>query len=66
MRNLTLETEESYDLDNDSLEHNNLVEEIDYKKLIAFLKTQIISSKKFSQKEKETINQRLRALGYIK
>ena len=72
IRNLTLGTEEYYDLDNDPLEQNNLVEKIDRGKLIfirkklnAFLKTQVISSKEFSQKEKEIINQRLRALGYI-
>lgn len=30
-----------------------------------FLKTEVASKKEFSQKEKEAINQRLRALGYI-
>ena len=72
MRNLTLGTEEYYDLNSDPQEQNNIVREIDKeelihrrKKLNTFLRTQVISSKEFSQKEKESINQRLRALGYI-
>ena len=72
MRNLTLGTEEYYDLNNDPGEQNNLIEKINMEKLIglrkklnAFLKTQVASSKAISQKEKEVINQRLRALGYI-
>lgn len=72
IRNLTLETEEYYDINNDPLEQNNLIEKINMekltglrKKLNAFLKTQVVSSKAISQKEKEAINQRLRALGYI-
>jgi len=72
IRNLTLGTEEYYDLNNDPLEQNNLIEKINMEKLIGlrkklnvFLRTQVASSKAISQKEKEVINQRLRALGYI-
>jgi len=72
IRNLTLGTEEYYDLDNDPLEQNNLIEKINREKLIGlrkklnvFLRTQVVSSKAISQKEKEVIDQRLRALGYI-
>jgi len=72
MRNLTLGIEEYYDLNSDPQEQNNIVREIGKeelinirKKLNIFLRTQVISSKEFSQKEKESINQRLRALGYI-
>ena len=72
IRNLTLGTEGYYDLNNDPLEQNNLIEKINMEKLIGlrkklnvFLRTQVASSKAISQKEKEVINQRLRALGYI-
>ena len=72
MRNLTLGTEEYYDLDNDPDEHNNLVKKVNNKKLItirkklnAFLENKVTSKKEFSKKEKKGINQRLRALGYI-
>ena len=72
MRNLTLGTEEYYDLNNDPQEQHNLVKKIDKEKLITirkklnvFLKTKVSSGKEFSKKEKEAINQRLRALGYI-
>lgn len=72
IRNLTLKTEEYYDLDEDPQEKNNIVNEIDEEKIInlrkkldAFLKTQVSKGKTFSQKEKEAIDQRLRALGYM-
>jgi len=72
MRNLTLGTEGYYDLNSDPQEQNNLIEKADKEKLIAirkklnaFLKTQIFKGKTISQKEKEAIDQRLRALGYI-
>lgn len=72
IRNLTLGTEEYYDLDEDPQEKNNIINEIDEeriinlrKKLDAFLETQVSKGKTFSQKEKEAIDQRLRALGYI-
>ena len=64
--------EECYDLNNDPQEQNNLLQKTDKEKLITirkkmnvFLKTEVASKKEFSQKEKEVINQRLRALGYI-
>jgi arylsulfatase A-like enzyme len=72
IRNLTLGTEEYYDLNSDPQEQNNLLGKIDKEKLIhireklnAFLKTQIFEGKTISQKEKEAIDKRLRALGYI-
>ena len=72
IRNLTLGKEECYDLNSDPQEQKNLLQKIDKDKLITirkkmnlFLKTKVASGKEFSQKEKETINQRLRALGYI-
>jgi len=72
MRNLTLGTEEYYDLHKDPQEKNNIVEKIDKeviinlrKKLNAFLKTQVSKGEISSQMEKEEINKRLRALGYI-
>jgi len=73
VRNLTLGTEEYYDLHKDPQEKNNIIEKIDKetiinlrKKLNAFLKTQVSKGEIFSQKEKEEIDKRLRALGYIK
>ena len=73
MRNLTLNIEEYYNLLKDPQEKNNILDQQDRetiinlrKKLNAFLKTKVTSGKEFSQKEKEAINQRLRALGYIK
>jgi len=73
IRNLTLGTEEYYDLNNDPQEQNNLIEKTDKEKLIgirkklnAFLKTRVSEGKTLSKKEKETIDKRLRALGYIK
>jgi arylsulfatase A-like enzyme len=72
MRNLTLNTEEYYDLSKDPQEKNNIIEEVDKetiinlrKKLNAYLRTKVTTDKEFSQKEKEAIDQRLRALGYI-
>jgi len=72
MRNLTLGIEAYFDLLNDPQEQNNIKEKVDSEKLItirkklnAFLKTKVTSGKEFSQKEKEAIDQRLRALGYI-
>ncbi len=72
IRNLTLGEEECYDLNSDPQEQNNLFQKTDKEKLITlrkkmnvFLKTEVAPKKEFSQKEKEVINQRLRALGYI-
>jgi len=72
IRNLTLGTEEYYDLNDDPQEQHNLVKKTNKEKLITirkkmnvFLKTKVASGKEFSQKEREVINQRLRALGYI-
>ena len=73
MRNLTLGTEEFYDLAKGPEEKNNISEKIDEdskiklrKKLNVFLKSEISVGKQFSQKAKEQIDQRLRTLGYIK
>jgi len=73
IRNLTLGTEEYYDLNSDPQEQNNLIEKTDKEKLIeirkklnAFLRTRVSEGKTLSKKEKETIDKRLRALGYIK
>jgi len=72
IRNLTLGTEEYYDLNSDPQEQNNIVEKVEKEKLIgirkklnAFLRTQVSAGKVFSKKEKEAIDKRLRALGYI-
>jgi len=72
IRNLTLGIEEYYDLNSDPQEQNNLIGKADKEKLIAirkklnaFLKTQVSKGRVFSQKEKEEIDKRLRALGYI-
>jgi len=72
IRNLTLGKEEYYNLNSDPQEQNNLLQKTDEEKLITirkkmnvFLKAKVASGKEFSQKEKEVINQRLRALGYI-
>ena len=73
MRNLTLGTEEFYDLAKDPEERNNIIQEIDKdktiklrKKLNTFLKGQVSTDKQFAPKDKEQIDKRLRALGYIK
>jgi hypothetical protein len=72
MRNLTLNIEEYYNLLKDPQEKNNIIDQQGKetiinlrKKLNAYLKTKVTVGKEFSQKEKEAINQRLRALGYI-
>jgi arylsulfatase A-like enzyme len=73
IRNLTLGTEEYYDLSKDPGEHNNIVDRIDKqaivnlrKRLNAFLKTEVSTGKILSKQEKDDIDQRLRGLGYIK
>jgi arylsulfatase A-like enzyme len=73
IRNLTLGTEEFYDLRKDPQEKNNLVEAIDKekkielrKKLNVRLTSGVSGGKVFSKTEKEQIDQRLRRLGYIK
>ncbi len=72
MRNLTLNIEEYYNLPKDPQEKNNIIDQQDKetiinlrKKLDAYLRTKVTAGKEFSQKEKEAIDQRLRALGYI-
>lgn len=72
MRNLTLNIEEYYNLPKDPQEKNNIIDQQDKetiinlrKKLNAYLRTKVTAGKEFSQKEKEAIDQRLRALGYI-
>jgi len=73
MRNLTLGTEAYYDLKKDPQENNNILGDLDKdiaidmrKKLNAFLETPVSSGKEFSRKDKEAVDKRLRALGYIK
>jgi len=73
IRNLTLGTEEFYDLTKDRQEKNNIIKELDRekaielrKKLNVFLKTSASVGKKFSKKDREKIDKRLRALGYIR
>lgn len=73
IRNLTLGTEEYYDLNKDPREERNIIEKVDKEKTIvlrrklnAFLKTQVSKGEIFSQMQKEKINKRLRMLGYIK
>ncbi|RKY01270.1 MAG: hypothetical protein DRP54_04015 [Spirochaetes bacterium] len=73
IRNLTLGKEEYYNIRNDPNEQNNIINQIDEdtlikirKKLNSFLFTvPPQKTKTFSDEEKEAINQRLRALGYI-
>lgn len=72
MRNLTLNIEEYYNLLKDPQEKNNIIDQQDKeniinlrKKLNAYLRTKVTAGKEFSQKEKEAIDKRLRALGYI-
>lgn len=73
IRNLTLGTEEYYDLKMDPEEKKNILSEQDpeeitamRKKLNHYLFNRVPSGKKqFSAEEKEAIDQRLRALGYI-
>lgn len=73
IRNLTLGTEEFYDLVKDPQEKNNIGEKIDRetkinlrKKFNTFLISQVSKGKEFSKREKEEIDKRLRGLGYIK
>jgi arylsulfatase A-like enzyme len=72
MRNLTLGQESYFDLKNDPDEQKDIKEKIEKekltkirKKLNSYLFTEAVSQKKFSAEEKESINQRLRILGYI-
>jgi len=72
MRNLTLGQESYFDLKNDPDEQKDIKENIDQEKLIkirkklnSYLFTKVVSQKGFNKGEKEVINQRLRALGYI-
>jgi hypothetical protein len=72
MRNLTLGHENYFDLKNDPDEQKDIKENIDQEKLIkirkklnSYLFTKVVSQKGFNKGEKEVINQRLRALGYI-
>jgi len=72
IRNLTLGTEEYYDLPKDPEEQNNIKDTVDKdtlislrKKLNAFLETRVSKVKEMSGKEKEEIDSRLRGLGYI-
>ncbi|NIO21155.1 MAG: sulfatase-like hydrolase/transferase [Candidatus Aenigmarchaeota archaeon] len=73
IRNLTLGTEEFYDLKKDPQEKNNIINEIDKgktielrKKLNAFLKGSVSQGRQFSKEVREKIDKRLRALGYIR
>jgi len=73
IRNLTLWTEQYYDLSKDPAEKNNIIDQLDKerkiqfrKKLNAYLKTMVPTGKELSKEEKEKIDKRLRALGYIK
>jgi arylsulfatase A-like enzyme len=73
IRNLTLGTEEFYDLTKDPREMNNVLNEIDRnktielrKKLNVFLKGSVSQGGQFSKKVREKIDKRLRALGYIR
>ena len=72
IRNLTLGEEEYYDLINDPQEQNNIIKKIDKRKLVdirkklnEFLKNEVSSKNRFTKKEKEEIDKRLRGLGYI-
>lgn len=72
IRNLTLGTEEYYDLHNDPRETSNIIEQIDKEKIISlrkkldvFLEGRVSSAKTLSQEEKGKIDQKLRGLGYI-
>ena len=72
IRNLTLGSEEYYDLRKDPGEQNNNIAQIDKetavnsrKKLNSFLRASIPRNKVLCQKEKNQIDERLRGLGYI-
>ena len=73
IRNLTLGTEEFYNLRKDPQEKNNIINEIDKdktielrKKLNIFLKGSVSQGRQFSKKVREKIDKRLRALGYVR
>lgn len=73
IRSLKLGVEEYYNLKEDAEEKNNIIDTIDKDKLIemrkelnSFLESRAYGKKTISKDEKEKINQRLRALGYIK
>jgi arylsulfatase A-like enzyme len=73
IRNLTLGTEEYYNLKKDLQEKNNIKETVDTQELIGLRKTlnsflmtkPLAQGKTFSREEKAAIDSRLRALGYI-
>jgi len=72
MRNLTLSEEAYFDLKKDPVEQNDIKDKIDQGKLIqirkklnSYLFTRAVRQKGFSKEEKESIDQRLRGLGYI-
>lgn len=73
IRNLTLGTEEYYDLLKDPEERDNIIGSIDKekavnlrKKLDDFLRTMVSQEHVFSKEERAQIDERLRGLGYIK
>ena len=73
IRNLTLGTEEFYDLKKDPQEKNNIINEVDRertielrKQLNVLLKGSVSHGRQFSKKVREKIDKRLRALGYIR
>jgi len=72
IRNLTLGTEEYYDVLNDILEQKNIIDKISLNRLIQLRKklnscllSKVYGEREFPDEEKEVINQRLRSLGYI-
>jgi len=72
IRNLTLGEEEYYDLTADPLEQDNLLGSTDGETLVAFRKklnrmlfTRAPFAEAFSDTEREAINRRLQALGYV-
>jgi len=73
IRNLTLGTEEFYDLTKDRQERNNIIQEIDKEKAIelrkksnAFLRSPVSQGRQLPKEDRERIDKRLRALGYIR
>lgn len=73
IRNLTQGTEEYYDLEADPAEQRDIIREIDSEALVAlrtklnqYLFTETGSAKILSSSEKEAVDRRLRALGYVK
>lgn len=73
IRNLTKGTEEFYDLQDDPLEQNNLIEKARESKEVVslrrYLNAKLLETKEisvpFSDKEKKEIESRMRALGYL-